>query len=712
MVDKVKNGIVRKAHFMYGFVLLAMAVVVIRVFQLKMVDEKEWEDKSASMKTEVEEGVRGDIISSDGRLLATSVPSYDLIWDFRVSNLKRKNLFENNVDSLAACMSQLFGDSSAQSYAAMFRKAFKEEKSHFVVKTKLTYSQKEEVRKFPIFKLGRNKSGLIINEIRNRKYPHNELAKRCIGYINGSTRVGMELAFNSNLAGTSGKIRKYKVAGGELYPLGTVDNDKAPQDGSDVIVTLDVSIQDVAERSLMKYLDTSKAQWGTAIVMEVATGKIRAMANLQYDEKSGRYLELFNHAIGSKVPPGSTFKLPTMIAVLEKTGMDIDDVIDMPGQFYKLPGSGTKPIEDEKPHIMVGPTPIRKIFELSSNVGVATLARMAYPTAEDEKEFTTRLGKMNLCSTTGIDIDGEIAPIMREAGSNLWWAGSLEKMAIGYETEYSPLQILTLYNAVANGGKMMRPYLKESVRKHGVTTEVVEPVAINWSICDEATLKKVTELLIGVVERGTASGMKNKFFQIAGKTGTAQIFEGDKCVGHSASFAGFFPADHPKYSCIVVIYKPKVKRYIYGSASAVPVFEEIVDALCAQDRELHTQKNFDLASYADRKQLPISKCGDKMVLDRLFSNFNVPVVNVEQSQQYHFVDPENKDGVVNLEPVPIKKSTVPNVVGMGLRDAMYLLRKQNLKVTVVGRGTVKKQSLAPYTNIKSGDKITIELAIN
>ncbi|MBR2104293.1 MAG: PASTA domain-containing protein [Bacteroidales bacterium] len=712
MVDKVKNGIVKKAGFMYGAVLILMVIVLVRVFQLKMVGEKEWEDKSASIKTEEEEGVRGDIISSDGRLLATSVPSYDLIWDFRVNSLRRNNLFENNVDTLSLCMSRLFGDSSAQAYAKMFRKAFEQKKSYFVFKSKISFNQMQEVRKFPIFQLGRYKSGLIIQEQRTRKYPHNELARRCIGYVNDGVQVGMEQAFNADLAGTKGKIRKYKVAGGDLYPLGTVDNDNMPQDGNDVIVTLDVGIQDVAERSLMKYLDTSRAQWGVAIVMEVATGKIRAMANLQYDPKSGKYIESFNHAIGSKVPPGSTFKLPTMIAVLEKTGMDIDEKIDMPGKYYKLPGKETKAIEDEKPHIFTGPTPIRTLFELSSNVGLATLARMAYPTSEDEKEFTARLGKMNLGSTTGIDIDGEIAPILRDAGSKYWWGGALEKMAIGYETEFSPLQILTLYNAVANGGKMMRPYLKEAVRKHGVITEVTEPVTLHWSICDEATLKKVVELLVGVVDNGTANRIKNKYFKIAGKTGTAQIFEGDRCVGHSASFAGFFPADKPKYSGIVVVYKPQNGQFMYGSAVAAPVFGEIVDALCANDRDLHTKKDFDLASNPDKNQLPDAKGGDKAVLDRLFSDFNVQVGNVEQSQQYHFVSTEKEGDVVNLQPVPQQKVTVPNVVGMGLRDAMYLLRKLKLKVTAVGRGTVKKQSLPPYTKIKSGDKITIELAIN
>ena len=712
MVDKVKNSIVRWAGFLYIGVVVAMVCVLVRVFQLKLVDQEEWKRKSASITEKEEEGVRGDIISSDGRLLATSVPTYKLTWDFRVKPLHKNNLFEKNVDSLAACMSQLFGDSSAQWYAQQFRKGFKENMGSFVVKSEVSYREKETVCSFPLFKLGRNTSGLIVDEIRRRRYPHNELAKRCIGYArDGGQQVGLELAYNSQLAGTKARVRKQKMAGVEMYSSNGDEADKGPKDGSDVIVTLDVAIQDVAERTLLQYVDSSRAEWGTAIVMEVETGKIRAMANLTRDPKTGKCSEDYNYAIGTRVPPGSTFKLASVMAALEKSGMNIDDCIDMPGKYYRFQGNA-KPIEDDDSHIMTGPTPIRKIFELSSNVGVATLVRQVYKSNNDEVEFTQRLAKMHFDRVTGIVIEGEGSPLFKQPGDKTWWNGSLEKMSIGYEAEYTPLQMLTFYNAVANNGKMVRPLMLEAVKKHGIITEEGEPSEIIWSICDQATLAKVQELLEGVCERGTAKGINNKFFKIAGKTGTAQILEKDKIVGHSASFAGYFPADRPKYSCIVVVYKPHNPHMIYGSAVAVPVFKEIANMLCARDRDLHTQRNFDLVSFNDRKQIPTAKNGDKEILDRVFSDLNVQVKTTEQAQQCHYVSTTKDGDAVKLDQVPVLKAKVPNVVGMGLREAMYLLKKQNLRVTAVGRGVVKKQSLMPYSNVKLGAKITIELAIN
>lgn len=712
MVDKVKNSIVRWARLLYVFVLIALVAVLVRVILLKLVDREVWESKSASISNNEEEGVRGDIISADGRLLATSVPTYKITWDFRVKPLRRNNLFENNVDSLAACMSQLFGDSTAQWYAQRFRTAFKENKGSFVVKPEVSFKQMKAMSTFPLIKLGRNTSGVIMEEIRRRKLLHNNLAQRCIGYVNAEgAQVGLEKAFNSKLAGTRGMVRKHKVAGGEMYSVNGDEEDKGPKDGSDVIVTLDVAIQDVAERTLLKYVDSSKAEWGTAIVMEVETGKIRAMANLTRDVKTGKCSESYNHAIGTKVPPGSTFKLASVMAALEKSGMGIDDKIDMPGKYYKFQGNA-KPIEDDDSHVFTGPTPIRKIFEMSSNVGVAMLVRQVYKTLDDEKEFSQRLSKLNFDKVTGIVLDGEVMPAFKTPKSKTWWKGSLEKMSIGYEAEYTPLQMLTFYNAVANHGKMVRPLMLEAVRKHGIITEVGETSEINWSICDEATLEKVQELLVGVCERGTARGINNKFFKIAGKTGTAQIFEKDKFTGYSASFAGYFPADCPKYSCIVVVYKPHNPHMIYGSGAAVPVFKEIAEVLCARERDLHTHRNFDLMSFDGRKQVPVAKNGDKEILDRLYSDLNVQVKTSEQAQQCHYVSSTNEGDAVKLDQVPVLKAKVPNVVGMGLREAMYLLKKQNLVVTAVGRGVVKKQSLTPYSAIKTGDKITIELAIN
>lgn len=713
MVDKVKQGIVFKASVMYVAVFLVMIYVIVKVVVLKCEDQGDLLKKSASVTFKTIPGHRGDIISSDGRVLASSVLSYDLTWDFMVPKLREGDFFERNVDTLAACISKLFGDSTSQYYANSFRNAFKEEKRSYPIKKRITYAQMIQVRKFPIFKLGRYKSGLIITENSTRSIPHKELAKRCIGFINAQgAQVGLEKAYNDRLAGVDGKMRMRKMGNGEWREIESEEGNTPPIDGSDVVTTLDVSIQDVAENSLMEYMVKSKAEEGTAVVMEVETGKIRAMANLQYDTVSHSYLENFNVAVGRRMPPGSTFKLATMIAVLEKTGMGIDDKVDLPGQYYALPGN-PKGIQDEEPHILTGPTSIRTIFELSSNVGVARLVRNTYPTSADESEFTERLSKMHLDQITGVVIDGEASPAFRYAGSSGWWGGALEKMAIGYENEFTPLQILTLYNAVANGGRMVRPLLLECVKKHGVVIERGETEEREKAICDRETLRKVQELLVGVVQEGTASkAIKNDFFQIAGKTGTAQLVINNKVVGHSASFAGYFPADHPKYSCIVVIYKPKIYSYIYGSASAAPVFQKIAQELCIRDRDLHTKKNFDIASYNEKKQLPQTKAGDKAYLDRLYSDLNVQVANAKDMDQYHFVAPTNKADVVQLESVSLVKATVPNVIGMGLRDAMFLLKQHKMKVTVVGRGVVKKQSLPAYTNVKEGAKITIELAVN
>ena len=442
--------------------------------------------------------------------------------------------------------------------------------------------------------------------------------------------------------------------------------------------------------------------------MEVATGNIRAMVNLGYDTVKHVYTEDYNYAMGRTLPPGSTFKLASMIAVLEKTNMSIDDTIVVMGDEYPLPGRLDKPIKDD--HSLAGKRSIRDIFENSSNVGVAQLVRATFPERADEIDFTNRLAELDLDKVTGVDLKGELSPVFRFANNKMWWRGSLEMVSIGYETEFTPLQMLTFYNAVANDGKMVKPQILEAVRKHGVLTYVTKPEALNSSICTMETIKKVKQLLEGVVQRGTASKvLKDNVCSIAGKTGTAQIFEG-VFKGHSASFAGYFPADKPKYSCIVVVNSP-TKFSIYGSALAAPVFGEIAAKVYARDREIHGDKNYDIATLPDRKELPTTKYGDRGILDRLYSTFNIPMGNVENAQSL-FVSTTNEKGVAVLEAISTRKAKVPNVVGMGLRDAMYLLRQKNLDVTVVGRGVVKKQSLPVDKDINGGEKITITLAVN
>lgn len=665
--------------------------------------------KSASIRDSEVEGTRGDIISSDGRILAFSSPTYELRWDLKTQYLSNSSFFEKNVDSLAVCMSKMFGDSTAQSYAQAFRTAYEEKKTYYLIKKSVSRSQLTRIRKFPIFNKGRYRSGLIAISKYTRNTPHGMLAYRTIGYVNSQgPQVGMEMAFNDVLSGVKSKRREYKTGSGDWVPMYSPDDYIESENGCDIISTINMEIQDVADKSLREVLDKSNAQFGTVVVMEVKTGRIRAMVNLGYDKDKHIYTEDFNYAVGRTVPPGSTFKLASMIVLLEKTKMSIDDSIYVKGQEY-LPQGRSKPITDD--HSLAGMRSIREIFEYSSNVGVAQLMRRAFPKQADEQDFTNRLSYLGLDKVTNIDLLGEASPKFKFDSDKYWERGSLEMVSIGYENEFTPLQMLTLYNAVANDGVVMKPQIVEAVKKHGEIIKTIDPEILNKSICTKETIKKVQELLVGVVQRGTAaSALKNNVCSIAGKTGTAQIVENEKIKGHNASFAGYFPADNPKYSCIVVVNSPK-KFSVYGSSLGAPVFGKIAASLYARDRDIHPGKNFDIASYPDRKQLPVTKNGDRMILDRLYSTFNITMGNVENSQTL-FVSTSNKNGVAELEPIYLGKAVVPDVKGMGLRDALYLLRQKNLDVTVVGRGVVKKQSLPPSTEIKGREKITIELAIN
>ncbi len=711
MVDKVKDNIVLKSRLLYGFALLGVVGILLRVIHIKCGDQEKLQERSASIDDVVEEASRGDIISSDGRVLASTSRTYELRWDLMAEMLYKDSFFEKNVDSLASCMSKMFRDSSAECYARTYRKAFADKKRYFLIKKGVTHSQLTRIRKFPIFNRNRYKVGLMLDEKLTRVNPYGNLAARTIGYSNDlGPQVGVEMAFNEYLSGINGKKRKYKISSGDWYPLESYAGNIEPQDGKDVVTTINVEYQDIAEKSLLASLEKYKAKFGTAILMEVATGRVLAMVNLGYDSVSHKYSEKYNYAVLRGAPPGSTYKLASMVAVLEKTNQSIDDSIYLDGNEYLPPGRD-KPIKDDH-DVKPGWYSIRTIFEKSSNVGVARLVRNAFKEQSDASDFTQRLSYMHLNIKSGVDLKGENPPVFRYPGHKRWSAGSLEMVAIGYETEYTPLQILTFYNAIANNGKMVSPRLLDEIRSHGVVVKSGVTKSIDNSICSQETLMKVKELLEGVVERGTARGIRLDNLKLAGKTGTAQLYEKGRMVGHSASFAGYFPADNPKYSCIVVVNSPMNERGdVYGSSLAAPVFKDIAVKLFACDRDLHRDKIFDLARLRDKNQTPAVKDGDRMIMDRLLSVFNIPVENVENSQTL-FVSTTSEKGKIFLEPISTRKATVPNVVGMGLRDAMYLLRQKNLVVSVVGRGVVKKQSLPAYKEIKGGEKITIELAVN
>jgi len=712
-VKDIKRNITIKLFSIYGFIVLALLSVIIKIMVIQTQDPDTWKGDMMSSKVDTIKAFRGDIYDCEGRLLATSIPSYTVHWDMTVKNLySGRELYAKYIDSLSICMSEFFKDKTPQEYRKFFDSARQNErlKRYYPIKNNLTFSQKVTLKTFPIMREARNTSGVIFQAQYRRHLPHKSLARRTIGFV-GSSRVGLEGAYDAQLHGRNGKKLMIKLPSSEYYPI-SYDDEIEPVDGSDVISTLDVNIQDIAEQSLLKQLQRCDAKYGCAVVMEVKTGKIRAMANLnaKIDTATGKilgYVEGENHAVGTLMEPGSTFKLPSLIAVLEKTNGEITDSIDL--------GDGELIINDHiirDDHPLQGYRSIREIFEKSSNVGMAKLVFETFKS--DSRDFINRLYYMHLKEKTGIDIHGEGEPQIRHPKDKLWWVGSLAAIAYGYEVRLTPLQILTFYNAIANNGVMLKPHLMEAIRTRNGKKTISSPEILHSSICGKGTLQKVQQLLIGVVESGTAVNLKTPNYTIAGKTGTAQIAQGKTgyktesgYARHSASFVGYFPAEKPKYSCIVVINSPSKYSY-YGGVVAGPVFREIADKLYSKDYELTIGKEFNLLNYENKTQIPHSKSGRKEVLDRLFSAFNIQAENVKDSQTPFVYTSKGNNGI-RLDAFSMRKGVMPDVKGMGLRDALYILRNKKLKVTVVGRGEVKKQSIAPGTAVSEGTKVTIEL---
>ncbi|RMG81625.1 MAG: PASTA domain-containing protein, partial [Bacteroidetes bacterium] len=633
--------------------------------------------------------------------LATSIPVYEIRWDSRADGLSDK-IFKKEVDSLAVALSGLFQDRSKFEYKKMLVKARNSGNRYLLIKSNVSYTQLKQVKKFPIFRNGRYKGGLIIVQKNIRKKPFKILASRTIGYDKDYSKpVGLEGAYRSFLRGNDGKQLMKKIAGGIWMPL---DDKEAidPEDGYDIVSTIDVDMQDVAEQSLLKQLEKHEADHGTVVLMEVATGEVKAIANLT--RKGDKYVESFNYAIGESTEPGSTFKLMSLIAAMEDGLVDITDSVDTENgttRFYD------RIMRDS--HIGgYGKISVKRAFEVSSNVGVSKVIYRSY--GKNPQAFIDRLYKMNLHKKLGVEIAGEAQPKIKNTRDKGWSGVTLPWMSIGYEVRLTPLQILTFYNAIANNGKMVKPKFVKEIRRRGETVKKIETDVINPSVCSQTTLQKARLMLEGVVENGTARNLKNPLYKIAGKTGTAQIAaktgykSGDK-VKYQASFVGYFPAENPKYSCIVVVNSPSKDVY-YGNLVAGPIFKEIADKVYYRSFDLH--KDISQVPLAEKKSLPPAKDGNKHDLIKIYETLHVPYENKNTSTEWAVV----VTGVDSAEVLPrkIKPGLMPNVVGMGAEDAVYILENLGCIVEMEGKGTVKKQSVLPGTKIKLHQKVKIELS--
>lgn len=700
-----KKDILWRVYLCYLCIIALAVVILVKIFFIQQVDGNYWRSMADSLHDRYMtiDAERGTIFSADGRMLSTSIPYFDIHMDFMADGLRENNgeKFKKNIDSLSYCLSRLFRDKSASRYKQSLERGYRSKERYFLLKRNINFEQYDTLRNFPLFRLGRNSSGMIADQVEKRINPFGLLANRTIGlWRDNAPNIGLEATYNKYLKGTDGKRLMQRISGGVYIPLEGYQID--PENGKDVVTNINVNIQDIAENALYNELVSNEATHGTCVVMEVKTGKIRAIANLGR-QPDGSYAEDYNYAIADAAEPGSVFKLATLLSLMNDHYVTINSPIEI-STDYRF---GNRIMHDAEHH----PTEVvsvKEALEMSSNVGFSKMAYTYYN--NDPQKFVNDLKKLGLDQKTGIDIAGEVKPIIVTPQSRTWSNTALPWMSIGYEVLQTPIRLLTLYNAVANNGVMMKPYLVNSIEQYGKVIKQFEPVVLNPRICSDTVLKEVQSCLEGVVEskEGTAHKvLDNPYYKIAGKTGTAQVANGRHGYAdhiYQATFAGYFPADHPMYSIIVTILNKPHAAHIYGASVAAPVFKAIADKLYALDFEKQIPQQprpvFD-------STLQI-KAGSTDELKTILTKLKLPVSASNIPQPYANATINNKH--IYLNPVETSKGSVPDVKGMGLKDALYLLESAGLKVTVQGKGKVTNQSLPPGQVIGKDNSIAIQLS--
>jgi cell division protein FtsI (penicillin-binding protein 3) len=699
-MDSKKSDILKKVYVVYLAMALLGIAIIAKVFYIQVVEGDQWREqaKLLTIKYEKIEAVRGNILASDGSLMAASIPVFDLRMDAGNTHYD-DDFFYENVDSLAWHLADLFRDKTRQDYKQMLVKARKNNNRYLLLKRNITYVHLKKVRKFPIFRLGKFKGGIIAEARSRRELPFRWLAFRTIGWDKEGTEndIGLEGAYSKILEGESGRRLMQRIGNGAYRPLNE-ETEIEPKNGHDILTSIDINIQDVAEDALMRQLIANEADHGCAILMEVETGFIVAIANLGKNGK-GEYEEKYNYAIGESSEPGSTFKLASLISALDEGLVKLTDTVDTQGGEVKY---ANRTMRDSH-HGGYGRISVQRAFELSSNVGISKVVYKAY--RDKPQQFIDKLYAMRLNQKLGLDIPGEGAPSIKDTKDKYWSKVSLPWMSIGYEVAVTPLQTLAFYNAIANNGRMVRPQFIKEIHQTGKTVQVFEPVVLVESIVkNPETLPLVRKMLEEVVEKGTATNLRNPLFKIAGKTGTAQIAQqnaGYNKTNYKASFVGYFPADNPKYSCIVVINNPR-KGVYYGGSIAGPVFKEIADKVYATRLDPNIKTVDSLPGI-----LPLIASGYASDLATIFKEMNVQCKSDIRS--YEFATLSSTDSTQKVQSRVVSDMQVPDVTGMGARDAVYLLETAGLKVQIIGKGQVRRQSVLPGSKAKRGSHCIIEL---
>jgi cell division protein FtsI (penicillin-binding protein 3) len=697
-----RDEIIWRGALVYFIIGLLAVALLVRILILQYVQRTKWADMSEKFvfKTAEMPANRGDILTSDGRLLASSVPYYTIYMDTRSSGMSSAT-WSTGINGLSTGLAQLLGERSASGWKSEISEAREKGDRYFLIQRKVDYETLKKLKELPIFREGQYKGGMVPQAENRRILPGGDLAARTIGYLNlGSegNEVGIEGAFDKDLAGKNGVAMKQRLTGGDWI---TVDgpNSVESKDGNDIVTTLDLDLQDVATTALLNQLRKNDADHGCAVLMEVSTGNIKAIVNLGL-QSDGKYHESYNYAIAESTEPGSTFKLPSLMAAIEDGVIDTGDIVDTGNGSVKF---YDRVIKDTKEH---GIITVKQVFEESSNVGTSKLIYEHYK--DKPKDFVNRLYAMRLNKPLDLQIKGEGEPLIRYPGDKLWSGVSLPMMSHGYEVQLTPLQILTFYNAVANDGKMMRPLFVTAIMRNGSIIKSFEPEVIINSIASRSTIRKAKKMMEGVVERGTATNLRNPNYKIAGKTGTAQIaknkygYKTGTSVSYSASFVGYFPAENPLYSCIVVVNSPSNGVY-FGNVVAGTVFKEISDKVYATRffRDFKPEKKDEIKPSA-----PDAGNGYRADINEVLKNLDV---RYRRTADDDWVATRESGDTVSLAGVKILPGLIPDVRGMSLRDAVYLLENNGLRVKISGKGKVLRQSPEHGARYNEGTVVSLEM---
>jgi len=663
------KNILTRLYVVSGFLFLFAVAVIVKLVTIQMVHGEKYKEL-ALQRTEKMFTIapnRGNLYSDDGSLLATSVSRYTIRFD--AVTVKSED-FELHVKELAGALGKLL-EKPAEHYEQLLRKAKVNKNRYALIVRNLDYSEYMQLKEFPLFRMGPYQGGLIVEEKTVREHPLGKIAERSVGYErfdeNGyATRVGLEGAFGQYLRGIEGKRLKQKIAKGQWKPIG-LDNIVEPKDGYDVISTIDINIQDIAHHALLAQLEKYKADHGCVIVMETKTGEIKAISNLGRTQ-DGKYYERLNYAIGESHEPGSTFKLMSLVAALEDKKTDTSAVLDTEKGRWRI---YDRTVRDSK-HGGYGKISVAKSFEVSSNTAFAKLIHNNYK--DKPEQFVNQLMAMGLDKELDLPIKGEGKPVIRYPGDKGWSGISLAWMSHGYEVSLTPLQTLAFYNAIANDGELLRPRLIKEVKEWNKTIYQFEKEVINPAICSKETAKQAQDLLKNVVEKehGTGHRLYSPNFSMAGKTGTAQknyVARDPDKLSYISTFAGYFPAEQPKYSCIVVIHEPDKSVGYYGADVSGPVFKSVARKIYANNPLIDEVESLE---------------PDSQDLNSKYQDYFA-----EAQKKYH---------------------KMPNLKGMSGMDAISLLENLGLEVEVKGNGKVKKQSISQGTDLKKVKKIVLELS--